>query len=576
MKFFHVYSEQYFAGLVKNGLINKNTGFKIQHAFCVPEYMKFNNLAAKGGKLHSLLKEGNHPFYVDRIAGGIAWYKYDFDRALIREYDALLGDWFLGFQLHESGSNRRYLDWGGIKRTMGHDGPYDPETLKKALLSEKRTNAMGFPMYSLNMDAPETYAKMRYAKTPEEYIEEMKDMFRRRMAEVDGHILPCDSGFALMKMENELGLKSFMPEVGGQIPQMRQQVALTRGIAENNHKTWGTYYECWFHRMDIGYTMPCYNTDPGNEWYLPQELHGDDFTSYGENGGSSRLLQRRIFYYSLMSGAHYVAEEWGLNCSYTDMKEFTLSEYGEVKKEFINTAEELGSMKAVVPFAIVLPCDYSVLEFDGKYEDYRVGIHRDGYMHIPLDPERKAYYGHIQDVLRYIYAQLDETYGNEGHTLTNSRFGDLFDIIYADAGEEAFQKYTALIDSTPEGDFAKKQAGSGLKILRSADLETLGMQINMLAAQVLPCTVDGLHWLLSVGNDGTRYLTIFNNEGNQRDLKLGNIIDHRADRRVKVTFQESAQLRIVRSFCDGIVLERVDEDTWYVTVPAAEMVVLSY
>ena len=272
MKFFHVYNEKYFKGLEKNGLINKNTGFKIQHCFTVPEEMKFNRLAAKGGRLHSLLKEGGHPFYVDRIAGGMAWYQYDFDKSLIREYSEMLGDWFLGFQLHESGSNRRYIDWGNITRKMGSNGPYDAEELKRALLNEKRTEATGITMYNLNMDSPETYAAMRYAETVEEYMEEMKDMFRRRMAEVDGHILPCDSGFAAIKLENDAGMKSFMPEVGGQIPQMRQQVALTRGIADMGGKTWGTYYECWFHRRDIGYTMPCYNTEPGNEWYLPQEL----------------------------------------------------------------------------------------------------------------------------------------------------------------------------------------------------------------------------------------------------------------------------------------------------------------
>ena len=576
MKFIHVYNEKYFEGLVKNDLINKNTGFKIQHSFTVPDEIKFNKIAAKGGKLHSLLKEGNHPFYVDRLAGGIAWYQYDFDRTLIREYSEMLGDWFLGFQLHESGTNKRYIDWGGIRRRMGSDGPYAPEELKEALLEKKRTEAMGFPMYSLNIDSPEFYAKMRYAETPEEYFEEMRDMFRRKMAQVDGHILPADSGFAAMKMENELGIKSFMPEVGGQIPQMRQQVALTRGIAENNGKTWGTYYECWFHRMDSGYSMPCFNKEPGNEWYLPQELHGDDFTSYGPNGGSSRLLQRRIFYYSLMSGAHYVAEEWGLNCSYNDMNTFELSEYGEVKKEFINTAEEFGTLKAVAPFAIVLPNDYAILEIVGKYEDYRLGVHRDAYMKIPLDAERKAYYGHIQDVLRLIYATYGESYGNEGHTLTNSRFGDMFDIIYEDAGEETFKKYACLIDATKEGNFAAKQAGTGLKVLESADLDALESQINALAPQMLPCVVDGLHWVLSVGEDGTQYLSIFNNEGNNRDMKRGNVIDHRADRRVKVTFKEAAELRVIRSFCDGIKLERADANNWYVTVPATEMVILSY
>ena len=51
MKFFHVYNEKAFLGLEKNGMLNKDTGFKIQHAFSLPQEMQFNKLAAKGGRL---------------------------------------------------------------------------------------------------------------------------------------------------------------------------------------------------------------------------------------------------------------------------------------------------------------------------------------------------------------------------------------------------------------------------------------------------------------------------------------------------------------------------------------------
>ena len=78
MKFFHVYNERCYEGLVKNNLINEDTGFKIQHCFAVPSDLKFNNFASKGTKLHSMIKNDNIPFYVDRIAGGITYHKYDF------------------------------------------------------------------------------------------------------------------------------------------------------------------------------------------------------------------------------------------------------------------------------------------------------------------------------------------------------------------------------------------------------------------------------------------------------------------------------------------------------------------
>ena len=106
MKFFHVYNEDCYKGLEKNGLLNKDTGFKIQHAFSVPERLKFNEFAKTGSTLYNIIKENKIPFYVDRIAGGVTWHNYNFDKNLIDEYKSILGDWFLGFQLHESGSNR--------------------------------------------------------------------------------------------------------------------------------------------------------------------------------------------------------------------------------------------------------------------------------------------------------------------------------------------------------------------------------------------------------------------------------------------------------------------------------------
>ena len=572
MKFFHVYNEEYFEGLVKNNLINEDTGFKIQHCFAMPKEKKFNRIAAKGGKLYQMIKEGNYPFYVDRIAGGVTYHEYEYDQKLIQSYSELLGDWFLGFQLHESASNRRASDWQRILEKMGSKGPYDAEALKKVLERSYAVTPEGTILSALSQDTPEFYATLRYAETHTAYLEEIKDMFVRRMADVGGHILPCDSYYMATKMQNELGMKTFMPEVGWQIPWMRQAVALARGIAENAGKTWGTYYETWIYREDSGYSMPCYNTEPGNEWYLSQELHPDDFTSYGENGGSSRLLQRRIYYYSLMSGAHYLAEEWGLNCSYSDMNDFTLSSYGLVKKEFIQATREIGRVRALVPFAIVLPKDYSVLELGSYEEDYQL----EQYMLSPLSAEEKAYYGHIQKILRLIYAREGKAYGNEGHVMTNSRFGDLFDMIYEDAGDEIFARYACLIDVTKEGTFAAAKAGSGLNILTSRDPEELAASLHRLEEQVLPCRVDGLHWLLSEGENGSRYLSIFNNEGNDRNMQTGDRILSEADRRVKVTLKEAAQLKVVKAFPERVTVEREDDRTWYVTVPAAGMVIFRY
>ena len=56
MKFIHVYNEKYFDGLVKNDMLNKDSGFKIQHNFSMPNEAKFNEIEKKGGKLYNYIK----------------------------------------------------------------------------------------------------------------------------------------------------------------------------------------------------------------------------------------------------------------------------------------------------------------------------------------------------------------------------------------------------------------------------------------------------------------------------------------------------------------------------------------
>ena len=578
MKFFHVYNEACFKGLEKNGLLNADSGFKIQHCFAVPRERQFNNIAAVGGKLHSLIREGHIPFYVDRIAGGITYYPYTFDRKLIAAYRELLGDWFLGFQMHESASNRRGAEWPRMIKAMGSKGPYDAAEMRRRLMSTSAVTADGEYLVSLSHDTPEYYAKRTYAETIPDFVSEVREMFQRRLDDTDGNILPCDSFYLFTKLQNEMGMRTFMPEVGCQIPMMRIAMALARGMARANHKTWGAYYECWRSMPDGTYCMPCFNSDPINEWYLTQETHTDDFTSFGPNGGSSRLLQNRIYHHALMSGADYFSEEWGLNCSYTDMQDFSLSAYGQVKKDFIRTAETLRGIRAVTPFAVVLPREYICVELPGtrSMDTWKCGLHRDQYMRTPLTEDEKAFYGHIEDVLKRIYSRVEMKSDSEAHVLTNSRMGDLFDIVYEDTDEAALAEYAYLIDASPDGAFARSTTGRKFKTLESADPDALERQIHRLAAEQLPCIADGLDWLVSEDENGQRYLSLFNNEGNERYLDRGDVLDHQMDRWVTVRFREEPHLRVIASSGDDIEIRKADAGAYRVFVPAAGFAVLAF
>ncbi len=573
MKFFHVYNDHHIKGLEKNGLINKETGFKIQHNFSMPDAIKFNEFAAKGTALYNRIKDEKIPFYVDRIAGGTTWHNYAFDRTLIREYKEMLGDWFFGFQLHESGSNRRRSEWVGTIKTMGHKGPYDLEEMK-AKRVQKKTAHNGQVLYSYSQDCIEYWSTLKYAETYQEFTKEMLELFSRRMADTDNNIIPCDSYYMATKLQNDMGMKTFMPEVGCQIPLMRLQIALARGIANVNDKTWGAYYECWREVPGVGYCMPCFNTELMNEWYLRQDQHGDDFTSYGENGGSSRLLQDRIYHHAYMSGADYFAEEWGLNCSYTDMQDFTLSKYGMLKKQFIGRTLDMGKMKAQIPFAIVLPTEYSCIELPDIFTDWKLGDYRKTYMESPLTEEEINFFGHVEDVLKLIFARV-ENIGNEGHTLTNSRFGDLFDIIYEDTPNDKLAKYEYLIDATKEGRFLKAKQGSGLKVLDSSDIEGLANEINQITKQIMPVFVEGLPWIVSTNDKGERFVTIFNNEGNERDLAKGDIIHSEADKKVQITFKDSVNPTVAYAPVK-IDIERESDNTFNVVIPAARYAIIKF
>lgn len=578
MKFFHVYNDDCFIGLEKNGLINKDTGFKIQHCFAVPTHRLFNNYAAKGTKLYNLIKSEKIPFYVDRIAGGIAWYPYSFDKTLIREYREILGDSFLGFQLHESGSNLRGVDWARV-RGLGHgDGPYDTKVLEKAFLNIHKVTPGGKYLHSLIQEGIDYFASRKYAVTHEEFLDEFKEIFRRRMADTEGNILPCDSFYLAAKIQDELGMRTFMPEVGCQIPLMRAAVALSRGMARATGKTWGTYYECWRKTPGYGYTMPCFNTDPINEWYLTQETHGDDFTTHGHNGGSSRLLQNRIYYYSLMAGAHYMSEEWGLNCSYNDMNTFELSEYGIVKKNFINNALRFRGIEAKTPFALVTPKRYACYEINRQILESPIGENRGIYMHTPLNEEETKYFGHIEDLTKLFFAYHERVAGeNEDHTITNTRFGDVVDIIYEDASDETLARYDYLIDASPDGAFARSKAGMSLKILESGDVAALEARMPDLINEVMPCYVNALHWLVSTDENGVRYLSIFNNSGNERDIERGNVIHHEADRTVTVTFKEATTPeKLVEGVDMPVTVLRIDEKTYKISIPATGFAIFTF
>ena len=77
--------------------------------------------------------------------------------------------------------------------------------------------------------------------------------------------------------------------------------------------------------------------------------------------------------------------------------------------------------------------------------------------------------------------------------------------------------------------------------------------------------------------NGKRYLSIFNNSGNERDIKVGDIIHHEADRTVTVTFKEAiTPEKLIEGVNMPVELQRVDEKTYKVHIPATGFVIFTF
>ncbi len=569
MKIFHVYEPDYFEGLVKNNFLNEDTGLKVQHIFTLHNRKKFNTLAAKGSALYELIKKERYPLYIDRLTGGVKYHPYAFDKELFREYRSLLGEWFLGAQLHEIGNNR-YNDWIRLMQRLG-DRPYTLQNIQEVMFSPESTNPQNMPIYRFTQGSPEEFAALSRPLTIEATQKDLYDTIVKRLQETDGNLISCDGGSLLFQLEHQAGVPTFMPEIGYQTQHTRIQIALARGMAKAYGKKWGVYYECWKAAENGGstYTQPVYGDLPYNDWNYTQDQFGDDFTTCGENGGSSRLLQRRIYFHALMSGAEFFAEEWGFVRSFYNMETYDLSPYGKVKKEFIDFARNHKKMRPVTPFAIVLPTDLCCLHVGTGFKG-PIGTPCTKFLRVTPDDATAARFGKIHDVIKTVFQGEDAgKYGNEGKTLQNSKFGDLFDIIYADAPEDALKQYDLLIDADPEDAFLK--ANPALPIVSGKDLGALEETLRQKAEELLPLSVDQLHWILSEDEHG-RYLTLFNNEGNHRTIKDGDTIDPRADATATVTIKDGAELSLLYSSAPTAI-QKIKDGIYRITVPAAQLAV---
>ncbi len=533
--YLHRYVPETWDAYEKAGFVRREDGINFPQSIQIDEWRKFNNLAAKGGKLWNILNERRTPFYIDRLQGGCFIEDYPYDMELINAYREMLGDNFWGFQMHEWMSN--FMSDFNKVRSNGIR-----EWTEEAIIE---TIQRAYPMSHLFLEAMNA-RELAENGIPEDalaFLQDAERLYEKRQKFTNGDLLPVDSFFPAYNLAVKYKTKRWMPEVGAQTHDTRMQIAYARGMAHAHNIPFGAYYEPW--RGDPC-CVCCYQREGKNEWNIRPNSNDFPFSYLDENGGSSRSMQWRIHLYSYFAGAEFISEEWGLCNTFYDWNDFEISPYGQVKLDFIRFVDRYPDVgRIMTPIAIVIPEDMPALDSIHSSPGSYVGF-----------PVYGSYAERIQNVRNGLSALLRAStpmIGSEQTSLLNFTIPDALDIVHE--GSFHPEAYEYAVDLTGNPAFAKNYAN---KICKIED-------VPVLLDALLPVKVNGaVHHLINRCSDGSYYLLMLNNNGVMRTIEHGEQFLSEADVDVSVDCA-ALQLQVLEG--DGTVCEK-DGDRYYIHIPA--------
>lgn len=510
--YFHAYMPETWDAQVKAGLINGHAGIRFCQSIDIEERLKFNDLAAVGGDLHRLVRETRMPFYIDRLQGGCFIENYPYDMRLVDVYRELLGEDFYGFQMHEWMSNYR-TDLIKLKELTAAD--WNEERITETIL-----RSFPFPHVFLEAMNAREMAVLGKPTSFSEFYTNAEWLFRDRQRYTAGSLLPCDSSYMAYRLELQNGAKRIMPEIGNQTANTRIQMSYARGMAKAYGADFGGYYEPW---GGSPFSACCYHREGKNEWNIGSADF--PFQTCGDNGGSSRSLQMRMQLYAYFAGASFFSEEWGMCNTFYDWKDFELSPYGRIKKDFIRLTEAYPDIGVpVTPIAVVLSKDVPFP--DNSFSDERAlaSFPVEGSLADKLTLARRG--------LRELFLSHDGHVGTESPSLVNGTVPDALDIVHEDRFDPTAYDY--LVDLTGSNDLAKAH---GARICAAEDVPAL-------LERLLPCSFEGAALKqLTRRADGSYYLLLTNNSGVSRTVANGELLLPEADTAVTVTPKDGMTLR---------------------------------
>lgn len=520
LTFFHTYTEKAFPALVKSGLWRDGDGLKLMHKPSFQPPHDFNSALAPGAPPETLLNELRCPFYVDRLQGGIGCTRrYPYDPSVVSRLRDLLGDRFFGFQMHEWASNLR-SDEKRIRELCERENIDETDPAAWAGLWD-RVQAKERDLF-LEAYPPEEWRELSLSTDVASFLRSAEALYARRARETntalctphasltpgsglrtpDSLLFPTDSYFMAPRTELANGARLLLPEAGWQIPNLRVQLAFTRGMANVANVPWGIYYECWQNTENAGFTIPFSLREGQDEWQEDM-LHKANGAALPfdrrEHGGSSLSLAARAWRFAYFSGASYLGEEYGVCNTFRSLEDASLSPYGEMKRDFLRFTEAFPDVgKPFVPVAAVLPKEMAMLDISlgDRWLEYPQTA--------PGCPLTEPQFRAFRAAMETIFGRNGK-HGNMGHVLKNGGLPAVCDIICEDM-PEALDRYDLLIDLTGKGTLARRYRNA-------ATVEEADRALDAL----LPCRIGGgLTAAYNRACDGW-FVLVMNNDGVQHD-----------------------------------------------------------
>jgi hypothetical protein len=496
------YDPAYWRGLRKHGFIDRHAGVRLIQCLYTPRHRCFNQFAAPGGCLHAEVWPQRRPLLIDRGCGGISYENYPFDRRLLDAYASRLGDRFLGIQLHEWVCNTAN-DWHRIRKVWPEDKPLTLKALQEHF--DWRT-----PQTCLETGEPHDFVGQTYPDTPKRFADRCREYFKRKHRDFHGYLTSVPSYGLTHARALRWGARVVMPEQGHHIPMARVHQAAARGaVRQGGRGSFGSYYAPWGNSPD---SVTCYT--PFTLWYTPAEaLCGDAFKHRG-NGGSSRAFQRRLFWWAYLTGARFLAEEWGPENTFFDWTDFDLTPYGQVLADFLSFVRTSGRGRIMTPAAVVIDREWFALD-----TFFLAG--RGPYWTAPT-PHQEL----VAEFFRQLVGHPLSEPADDEWVLPASPMPDAFDLLLDDAPAEFLSRYAVLayVGEKPQRFRRKLRHYSGKLIALDEPAQT-AREMTEAIVSTLPLRVEGrVNWLLC-HKDGTWQLGLFNPAGVTVDFHRGERAD---------------------------------------------------